>query len=390
MDKKRIIYLLNVYQKHQATPEEIAEFVTVLHDKGHETLFNDALDESWDEISAAEIAPLEVAGYDRMLEQIILQPQETRKPVKWWPKIAIAASILAFFVPIYFLAVRQTNTNSELILKNDIAPGKDGATLTLANGKKISVGEMDPGQVLNEPGIRISKTKDGQLIYQLSDDKNAHVGFNTLATSRAEQTQVRLQDGTVIYLNAESSLKYPTSFARAEKRQVELTGEAYFEVAKDKDHPFQVQAANQSVEVLGTTFNISGYADEPTVKTTLLEGSVRIVNQNSNATALLKPGEQAIVREGLLQKRTVEAEDVVAWKKGYFMFDNETLEEVMKKVARWYDLDVRYADANIRYKTFFGSVSRFEQVSEVLKLLQKTGGVTFELKGKEIIVGEKK
>lgn len=391
MDKQRIIYLLNAYQQQTATPEERVEFAELLHNKHYEPFFNELLDQNWSELSSEEIDQLEVPGYDRFLQEIKLLPQPTSRHKIWWPRMAIAAAaILAVLsISIYFYQSSPISADTEFSTKTDIAPGKKGATLTLANGKKILIKDAIAGNIATELGVKISKTKDGQIIYEVTGGNDGKPSYNTLTTSPGEQTQVRLQDGTIVYLNAGSSLTYPTNFAKRAKRQVSLTGEAYFEVAKDKEHPFVVAADHQHVEVLGTIFNISSYADDPTVKTTLLEGSVRISNLNTNSTEILKPGEQAIVNSQSLLTKTVKVDDEVAWKNGYFMFNNETLENIMKKVARWYNVSILYQDASIQQKTFFGSVSRYGSVSEILKLLQKTGAVKFEIKDRQIIVSQK-
>jgi transmembrane sensor len=390
MNKQRIIYLLNAYQQQTATPQERVEFAKLLHNERYTQLFNEQLDQNWDELTSEEIDQIEIPGYDRILQEITLQPQMTGRKKNLWPRMVAAAAILTIIgTGIYFFKSSSPTINTEFTTKTDIAPGKDGATLTLANGKKIIITAALAGNIATESGVKIVKTKDGQLIYEITGNAEGPLAYNTLSTSKGEQTQVRLPDGTVVYLNAESSLKYPTSFAKATKRQVSLTGEAYFEVTKDKLHPFVVNADHQNVEVLGTTFNISSYADEPTVKTTLLEGSVRISQLETQNSKLLVPGEQAIVDAQSLLTKTVKVDDVVAWKNGYFMFNNETLENIMKKVARWYNVEILYKGDAVKQKTFFGSVSRFDHVSEILKLLQKTEGATFEIQGKQIIVSQK-
>ncbi|PWS30373.1 FecR family protein [Pedobacter paludis] len=315
-------------------------------------------------------------------------PLHYKKPtVKLWPRIAAVAALLAVVISATFWALKDND--SHLQYTNDVQPGKTGATLTLANGKKIYIENAVAGNIADESGVKIFKTKDGQIRYEISGVDNGTIGYNTLSTSRGEQTQVQLPDGTVVFLNAASSLKYPTSFARAQKRKVVLTGEGYFEVSKDKMHPFLVEANNQTVEVLGTIFNINSYADEPSVKTTLLEGSVLISNVSSKNKMLLVPGEQATIKDMNLDVKAVEVDDVVAWKNGSFMFNNETLESIMKKVSRWYDVEVRYEDPALKQKTFFGSISRFDKLSEMLKLLQKTEGATFDIQGKQITVSKK-
>jgi transmembrane sensor len=394
MDNERIIYLLKVYQEQTATPAEKAEFTDLLHDKRYEEVFNQLLDQHWAELTSEEIDQLEIPGYDRILKEIKEQPQTMVRKINIWPRVAIAAAsiLLVFSLGLYFFTSSPDTPSSQITTQNNIAPGKNGATLTLANGKKIFINDALAGNIAEQSGVKISKTADGQIIYEVIDlGAQASSAFNTLSTTRGEQTQVRLQDGTVVFLNAESSLTYPTSFAKNEKREVTMAGEAYFEVAKDKKHPFIVTAKGQKVEVLGTHFNVNSYPDEPAVKTTLLEGSVKVTPLEATPSfVILKPGEQSTIKNLIIDTKTVETDDVIAWKNGAFMFNNETLESIMKKVARWYDVQVVYKDENIKQKTFFGTLSRFANVSEVLNMLQGTEAVVFDIKGKQIIVDQKK
>lgn len=389
MDEKRIKILLNAYQQQTATEEERAEFAVLLHNESFAPLFNELFDQTWDEIKAEDVKQTSFPNADFILQDIKKQPQIKNNKGFWqfFTTIAAATIVLISAVGLYYYNSVKPNHVAQIVMDADVAPGKNGATLTLADGKKIRITDALVGNVAREAGIKITKTESGQLIYEVVDTK-LNVGTHMLSTSLAEQMQVRLQDGTIVFINAASSLEYPTSFAKADKREVLLKGEAYFEVAKDAKHPFVVVAGRQNTQVLGTTFNINSYADEPAVKTTLLEGSVKIVNVPSGAEVILKPGEQSMLSAQGLSTKNVQVDDEVAWKSGYFMFNNETLSDIMKDVSRWYNVTVRYEDENLKRKTFFGSVSKFDKVSEVLKLLQKTGGAKFEIKGKQIIVSQ--
>ncbi len=428
MDKGRITYLLHVYQQQTATADEKAEFAKLLHNKQYEEQFNQLLDKNWDELTSEEIDALEMPGADRVLTEIKQQPQIVVRKINIWPRIAIAAASIAIMVSLGLYFYASNPTTPDVKFATEIAPGKNGATLTLSNGKKILIKDVLEGDIANEAGIKITKTKDGQLFYEVinSAENSATVQYNTLSTTRGEQTQVRLQDGTVVFLNAESSLTYPTSFAKTEKREVSMTGEAYFEVAKlvgktesqkagsassaitrnsqlTTHIPFIVNARGQKVEVLGTHFNVNSYPDEPAVRTTLLEGSVKVTplaqisdngpaqekSANNVPFVILKPGEQSIIRNSIIDTKSVETEDAVAWKNGLFMFNNENIESIMKKVTRWYDVRVIFKDEAIKRKTFFGSVSRSANVSDLLNQLQKTEAVTFEIKENQIIVNQK-
>jgi transmembrane sensor len=294
---------------------------------------------------------------------------------KLWLKIASVAAILIMVVTgLWFYTSRQKifNRQSDIVNQNDIAPGKNTATVTFANGKTIKLSET-------KTGVKID---DSRLIYTdgttIIDTSSLHIA--TISTPRGGTYQVMLSDGTVIWLNAASSLKLPSTFAGLAKRRVELIeGEAYFEVAKDKKHPFIVSSKGQEVEVLGTHFNINSYADELSVKTTLLEGRVRVNNM------ILKPDQQSVLTKNSLILKEVDVADEVAWKYGKFSFNEEELNVIMKKIERWYDVKVDYED-DLRNVKFSGSISRFTSISKVLGLLETTGRVHFEIEGNKIVV----
>jgi len=339
--------------------------------------------------------PVNFAGDLKALEKsmldTILSKTYTVKRVSLWPRIAVAAAVLivVFGAGLYLIGKDKKTDGEVTAYTNDIAPGKNGATLTLANGQKILIKDALAGNIATQSGVKISKTADGQIIYEITNDNSGDIAYNTLSTTRGEQTQVRLPDGTLVFLNAESSLRYPTSFAKLDKRQVSLTGEGYFEVAKDKVHPFVVSAKDQQVEVLGTHFNINAYASKSSISTTLLEGSVKVSNLKTMTSGMLKPGQQSRMKGDQLTVAEVEVDNVTAWKDGFFVFDSENLENILADVSRWYNVEIVYTDESIKKKTFFGSVSKFDNVSKVLKALEGTKAVSFEIKGKQIIVSKR-
>ncbi|TKC07155.1 FecR family protein [Pedobacter frigoris] len=270
--------------------------------------------------------------------------------------------------------------------EEDIAPGGNKATLTLADGKVITLNEAADGELVNESGIVIRKTGNGQVVYEVTGNNGSQKRpvYNTISTPKGGTYQIVLPDGTRVWLNAASTLKFPSTFANLMNRKVELSGEAYFEAAKDKDHPFIVKSHDQEVKVLGTHFNISSYTDETQTKTTLLEGKIEVVS--GGKTALLKPGQQSTVqatRAINLANADVEAE--MAWKNGLFIFDDEPLESIMRKISRWYDVEVVYQDID-KNRLFGGSVSRFDHVSKVLRQLELTGRVHFKIEEGKIII----
>jgi transmembrane sensor len=303
-----------------------------------------------------------------------------------WKRIAVAASVLIMMsIGLYFYSAKTDTNRAPLATNQDIAPGKNGATLTLADGSKISINDALVGNIATQTGVKISKNAAGQILYEVLDADQEKVAYNTLTTTRGEQTQVLLPDGTLVYLNAESSLRYPTSFKNADKRLVTLTGEGYFEVAKDKSHPFLVSTISpsgnkngQSIEVLGTHFNVQAYADENSIKTTLLEGSVRI--HSDGKQVMLKPGNQARNTVGQLTVSDIGKAGMlraVAWKEGRFNFQDANLRDVMKQLSRWYDIEVVY-EQGVPDIEFIGEIEKSLPLSQVLKGL-KMSNVHFRI-----------
>lgn len=304
-----------------------------------------------------------------------------------------AAAVLVIAVTAVLFYGNYKNVATPQLVKNDINPGKNKAVLTLSDGRKISLTDAINGQLAQQEGVMISKTAKGQLIYQTAPNASGKgtSEYNTIEAPRGGQWQVILPDGSKVYLNASSSLKYPVSFAATE-RKVELKGEAYFEIFHNKKSPFRVITKGQTVEVLGTHFNIMSYTDEKTVKTTLLSGSVKVSATGTNSSKpgveslILKPGEQAQVSPEKMKVITdVDLEDVLAWKNGYFKF-NENLQSIMAKVARWYDVEVVYETPPDPDFKFRGEISRNKNISELLNMLDYTGNVHFKIEGRRIIV----
>lgn len=282
-------------------------------------------------------------------------------------RLAYAAGLIviaSFSLLIYFVT-RPVETKVYYSAKQiSVMPGINTATLTLADGKKIDLNNVNTGTIAKQSGVTIDKNNDGELIYTGAGN---NIQYNTIETQRGGQFMVRLPDGTKVWLNAASSLRYPASFAAVSVRRVELVGEAYFEVSKDKQHPFVVESKGQRITVLGTHFNVNTYRDEAYATTTLLEGSVEVMAMNK--ASLLKPGQQAQVQSG---KVTVLPADVLlatAWKDGNIQFRQAPIEDIMRMVSRWYDVQVRYEGA-IPKREFTGKISRASNLSVLLRILE--------------------
>jgi len=307
-----------------------------------------------------------------------------------WTKIASAAAVLMIVGIGVFFYSKTRNTTDGISFANGISPGSDKATLILSDGRKINLDQETNGEINNHEGIVIKKGS-GQLVYDLSSlrDKDgaglkAGEGMNTVQTPLGGQYEVILSDGTHVWLNAASSVSYPVAF-NGKERNVKITGEAYFEVAKNKDKPFIVQSGNQTVQVLGTHFNINSYTDEAVVKTTLLEGSVKVNSAISGV--VLTPGQQAqLTQDEHLSVLRINTDEVVSWKNGEFFFKDESFRTNMRKIARWYNVDIAYDLSAPLDLPLGGWVSRTKNISEVLKMMEATGNVHFKIEGRRITV----
>lgn len=302
-----------------------------------------------------------------------------------YPKIAIAASIvMAIGATLYFNKSIYSifRTPNEQISGNKVLPGGDKAYLTLANGRKVNLNKLNEGQQIEEEGVKVVKAADGQLVYVVKNRGIAGSGYNTIETPAGGQFEVQLPDGTKVWLNASSSLRYPVNFS-AKERKVELKGEGYFEVKSDIKRPFKVASKEQVVEVLGTHFNINTYADEPDTKTTLIEGSVKVNRQN--VSKILKPGEQATISPSGFEVEKVDVSQAIAWHNGDFAFEGTDLKTIMRQLSRWYDVEVVY-EGDIEHVKFGGSISRSKNIAEILKVLKMTQRVNFKLEGRRVLV----
>lgn len=394
MDQERLQYLFQRYINETCSEKELEELRLILKHPGREENLKKLLDAAWEHLEEKDMRDVPPAKAEAIYKEIVSRQQYRKKTgTQFW--FAAAAAILIFLssgIGLYHYYHRSQPVESHLTgvkpEPEEIIPGSNKAVLTLADGRKIILNDADKGQLAIQENVEISKVDDGQLVY------SAHAGvknggstqLNTITTPRGGQFRITLPDGSKVWLNAESSLKYPIAFTGRERR-VEMSGEAYFEVAKNLKQPFIVTANGMEIKVLGTHFNVMAYDDEKKMITTLLEGSVNVGGGSEDV--MLKPGQQSLYSRngGSIKIRAGNPEEAVAWKNGYFMFKNENIQSIMRKIARWYDVEVEYR-GDIKRKAFGGTISKFENVSEVLKTMELTGTIQFKIEGRRIIVME--
>ncbi|RQO69836.1 anti-sigma factor [Pedobacter sp. KBW06] len=330
---------------------------------------------------------LDLEARSKDLDVILLNLEKAyrKKSIKLWPGFAAASVILLIALGFYFYRPSAQILNmEESVVNQGIKPGSNKAYLTLSDGRRISLTDASSGEVAKQSGIRITKNAEGQLIYTvIESDVTGAAVYNTFETPKGGKYQVCLPDGTKVWMNAASTLKYPASFATFNQRIVNLDGEAYFEVSKDKAKPFIVITKKQNVKVLGTYFNINAYHDEPDTKTTLLEGSIEL--NNDTDVKLLKPGEQAETTESRILVSVADTDQALAWKNGDFVFEGASLRTIMRQISRWYDVEVSY-EGQIADLKFGGSISRTKNITAVLRVLELTKGVHFKIEGRRILV----
>lgn len=317
----------------------------------------------------------------------IQKKQKVSNIILWGTSIA-ASLILIISISTLFLNTQEQKLaeKSNSVQEYDKDPGGNKAILTLGDGTKIVLDDINKGQIAEQGEIKIRKAADGSILYEmplLTEQKNNAVLYNTIETPKGGKFQIILPDGSKVWLNSVSSLHFPAVFS-GKTRLVELTGEAYFEITKNPDMPFIVKTKDMNIQVTGTQFNVMAYGDEQLSATTLVEGSVRVSNPSNKV--VLKPGEQvvAINQSESLSKKSVDVEQTIAWKNGLFQFYNSDMTTVMNQISRWYDISIEYQGA-IPEKHFGGFISRDSKLSQVLKMLELSG-VKFIIKEKKIIV----
>jgi transmembrane sensor len=403
MNNDKLRYLLQQYFDGFISNDDCAELLDYIKNNPGEVA--DVVDE--DMLMLDEGPELDAGEKSRVLNNIKTDKRfnkSTKEPQKgriiaFFTTVAKVAAVVTLFgtVGFYFISKNKSakNENQVAVVKpGPILPGSNKAILTLANGSTIVLDNKANGTIAQAGKVQVNKVTNGKLVYNANPaDAQAKVidnslVYNTLSTPRGGEYQVVLPDGTHVWLNSASSISYPVEFAGNERR-VKLTGEAYFEVAKNKDKPFYVTSNNAQVKVLGTHFNISAYADDAEMATTLLEGSVQL---SKNGTELiLKPGWQARISNSAdatqIKVSQANITEVMAWRNGYFIFSDDNIATIMKKVSRWYDVDV-VQKGSFTNQNFGGTFYRSKGINELLNGLEKIGKVHFKIEGRRVTVME--
>ena len=405
MDLNEHVQLLFAkYLRKDCSEKEFEELLTwlVTMDEDEKNTLSTPLRELWDQAKAGKLeSTADQVNWDHIFNRVlhltdqthIIPPDEAFPRRIDWRRIAAAAIIFGVFISgsIFFLARKSSIKIARAVTEplrspKDIVPKGNNATLTLSNGAVIVLDTVKNGVIAEQGDEKVVVLDSGKLAYTpaatLRTDSSELI-YNTISTPRAAQYQLELSDGTKVWLNAASSLRYPTSFT-GKDRKVELTGEGYFEVAKNKERPFIVQTRGMEVAVLGTHFNVMAYEDEDAIQTTLLEGIVKV--RYENQSDLLKPGKQAILRRdnNNLTVSDANINQAVAWKNGYFYFNRTDIKAIMRQVSRWYDLDIVY-EAPLPDMTFSGKIERQLPLSGITHLLESSQ-IHFRIVGKKCII----
>jgi len=395
MTTDRLLLLVTAYLENQIQPEDYQELVDYIHHHYQDKTLADAINQLSEELELAtdqEVPSAEIYQaiiHDKRFETHRKQAAFPRINLQktLWTIASVAACLLLLLIVFQVELKWPGKSKRSTTLASKIVPGSKKAVLTLADGKTIELDSFSSKALAMQGDARLQIDK-GKLIYDLlaAETKRSAILQNTITTPAGGEYQAVLPDGTKVWLNAASSISFPVAFTGGERR-VTITGEVYFEVAKNREQPFFVKAKEVSVKVLGTHFNVSAYSDDQQVNTTLLEGSVLVAKDDNRS--LLKPGEQAKIRDQgkAIEVRKIDTEEILAWKNGYFFFNHEPLESVMKKMSRWYDVEIVYkGDPN--GKKFDGTISRMDNIQQMITALELTKTAHFAIEGRRVIVME--
>jgi len=398
LDKQVLHNFLVKYRSGNLTKEETRALKNFLDTPEGQSLVSEVWDKDYETIPIDNDADLQdrvfrrIKADERVLNTTDIVEME-RRPKRLWVKIGVAASILlALTISATLFFIQQQTPEGEKIHVHmpEIKPGSDKARIVFDDGSFIELDEVEDGTVIEDKGIRIVKRGDGTIAYERSDREHLHeLIYNTVVTPRGGEYRIVLPDGSRVWMNAASKLKYPVTFA-ADVREVELEGEAYFEVVKKNTHtgkriPFIVRTHEQHLEVLGTSFNINSYNQN--IRTTLVEGAVALTYPHTKNVQYLKPSQQSTYSQKNRKLSIVKVDPYynIAWKGGSFAFHNASIQEVMEDIARWYDIDVVY-QGDLTAVRYSGTISRFENFKQLLQIIEWTDLVTFKVDGRRVTV----
>jgi len=386
--------LMERYLQNNCNPSELEALLSYLEKDSADRFLLRQLQEKFQQSSPsnAEISPEQSQNIRDNLLQKIQEGKVVQLQKRNWRYAVAAAAILVVMTTVYYLSKPESWGEEKITarvskkttpFKNDVPPGSDNAILTLADGSTIILDDAHNGNLQNQGNTKLIKL-DGELSYDPLTAASTEIVYNTISTPRGGKFKIELSDGSVVWLNAASSLHFPTTFT-GKTRQVEMTGEAYFDVAKNKNKPFIVKVNSAEVKVLGTHFNIMAYQDEEEVKTTLLEGSVKFTNGNNSN--MLVPGQQLqLLKNGELKTfNNVDVDYVTSWRNGMFHFENADIEHVMRQLSRWYNVDVEFKGPKL-HDPLHAELPFNTNLSDVLSALESAGSARFEIQGKKIIV----
>jgi transmembrane sensor len=376
-NQENLYNLLLRYTEDKCSPKEVRELLDYfgMESKEQEQLMGHVRELLQKDLSPKEEQDSKTSrildeSYANIMAAILPQVNKKRSLRKLWYASAAAAVLIAMFTLSDYLIKKDDNRRHDIVQVDaeTILPGKKKAMLTLADGRKIALDDTRTGTIANDNGIDLTKNTNGELTYK-SDNMNAgRKLFNALETPNGGEYKIRLPDGTQVWLNAGSTIKYPISFEGSNERDVELSGEAYFEVVHDRTKPFRVQTKDQLIEVLGTHFNVNAYPHNRETISTLTEGSVRVSSKGKEQ--LLKPGQESVLyKGGILSVRKADLDISLAWRYGLIKFRNTDLRSILDQAARWYDIDVEYRN-NAGGEHFTGGISRAAPLSVLLKVLE--------------------
>lgn len=399
--KNRLVYLFHLLKNKQASPSEKQELFQLLSDPALTSEVNQLILETWENLEVPTSFFTQEKS-NELLESILDTPEVEKEkpsilPTFWHHWKSMAASILLLISMGTYFWVKKRKTMVPNAIASTTTVKESKSILTLGDGQQINLDAIPVGHAIHQGNISISKSADGSLIYTAtskSDQTQDPIEFNTISTPKGRRFQVILPDGTKVWLNTSTTLRYPTRFT-GRNRQIHLKGEAYLEVkpaytmqdGKKQKTTFSVATDKQIVEVLGTHFNINSYADEKNTKTTLLEGSIRIIGLQTGDKIILNPGQQSDLNTAgnLALAANADIEGAVAWKDNNFRFKNTDIHSVMNQLSRWYNVEIQY-QGSIPDGHLTGFISQNVPISSVLHMLEQTSDLKFKLEGQKVMV----